>query len=59
LVLILQAGREAKELKFELGEDIFASPAFSHGRMVVRTAKTLFAVSTESPPSPTLKAKQP
>ena len=59
LVLIMAAGREAKELaKFELGEKVFASPAFAHGRMVVRTANTLFAVST-APPSPMLEAKQP
>ena len=52
-VLVMAAAREAKELaKFELGEDVFASPAFAHGRMVVRTAKTLFAVSVATPPGP-------
>jgi len=59
-VLILEAGREAKELaKLELGEDIFASPGFAHGRMVVRTAKTLFAISTAASATPVLEAKQP
>lgn len=60
LVLVMAAAREAKELaKFELGEAVFASPAFAHGRMVVRTAATLFAVSTAPTPPPVLEASRP
>lgn len=44
-VVVAEAGREFKELAtFDLGEPIYASPAFKSGLMVIRTSKTLFCV---------------
>ncbi|MBK9139873.1 MAG: PQQ-binding-like beta-propeller repeat protein [Verrucomicrobia bacterium] len=46
-VVVVEAAREFKELAtFDLGEAIFASPAFREGRMVIRTAKSLLCVGT-------------
>ncbi len=57
-VLLMNTGREARELaRLELGEEIFASPALAHDRMIIRTTKHLFAVSTA--PAPTPGPKQP
>ena len=45
LLVVAEAGREFKELATsDLGEPIYASPAFKSGLMVIRTAKTLFCV---------------
>jgi outer membrane protein assembly factor BamB len=44
-VVVVEAARELRELALcEIGEPIYASPAFRSGLMVVRTATTLFCV---------------
>lgn len=44
-VVVFEAGRAFKELaRFEMGEELYASPAVAGGRMFLRGKKTLFAV---------------
>jgi outer membrane protein assembly factor BamB len=47
-VVVAEAAREFKELAaFDLGEPIYASPAFKSGVMVIRTSKTLLCVGAK------------
>jgi outer membrane protein assembly factor BamB len=56
-VIVLAVAREARELaRFDLGEGMFASPAFAHGVMVIRTLKSLIGIG--NPPAGTLEAKR-
>ncbi|MBE7503114.1 MAG: PQQ-binding-like beta-propeller repeat protein [Verrucomicrobiales bacterium] len=56
-VIVMAVAREARELaRFDLGEGMFASPAFAHGVMVIRTVKSLIGVG--NPPAATLEASR-
>jgi outer membrane protein assembly factor BamB len=47
-IVVAAAAREFNELAtFEIGELIYASPAFKDGRMVIRTSKNLFCVGAK------------
>ncbi|HOK77726.1 MAG TPA: PQQ-binding-like beta-propeller repeat protein [Verrucomicrobiota bacterium] len=49
-VVILQAGAEFKELaRFDLGEEIFASPALVADRIYLRTAVALYCIGAPKP----------
>jgi outer membrane protein assembly factor BamB len=45
VVLVLEAGRTFREIqRNEIGEKIYASPAFAHGRIYLRGVEHLFAI---------------
>jgi outer membrane protein assembly factor BamB len=49
-VLVAEAGRAFKQLaRFEMGEPIFASPAFLADRCFIRTTQTLFCIGSQAP----------
>lgn len=51
-VFVVQAGREFRQLAaFEMGEEIYASPAVAGGRLFVRTKSALFAIGGSTGPS--------
>ncbi|MCP4451290.1 MAG: PQQ-binding-like beta-propeller repeat protein, partial [Planctomycetes bacterium] len=47
-VIVLDVSRQFKELaRSNLGEPIYASPAFVEGRIYIRSAKSLFCIGEE------------
>lgn len=58
LVVVIRAGREFKELgRFDLGEEILASPAIAAGKMFLRTTRALYCIGSADPKPPATQSQ--